>query len=116
MVANGVVYVGDNSPELTAFSFEAALPRTGWIASASVESSTASSALDGSLSTRWTTGIAQASNQWFEVNMGSPQTFNLISMNAGNSGDEPAGYSVFVSNDGVSWGTPIASGSGSRRP
>ncbi len=104
MVANGVLYIGDNSPELIAFSLEAALPRTNWIASASLASSTASNALDGSTSTRWTTAAAQAPNQWFEVNLGSPQTFNLLSLDAGSAGDDPAAYNVFVSNDGVSSG------------
>jgi len=112
MVANGVLYVGDNAPELTAFSLEAPLSRTAWVASASLASSTAPNAIDENLSTRWTTATAQAAGQWFELDMGSPQTFNLISMNAGGAGDEPAGYEVFISSDGVSWGSPIVSGSG----
>jgi hypothetical protein len=111
-VANGVLYVGDNSPELTAFSLETTLARTGWTASASLASTTASSALDGNVSTRWTTGAAQAPGQWFEVNLGSPQVFNLLSLDAGSAGDRPSSYEVFVSNDGASWGSPIATGSG----
>ncbi len=112
MAANGVVYVGDNSPHLTAFSLEAALPRAGWTASASLASTTAANAIDGTLSTRWTTGAAQAPGQWFELDMGTPQTFNLMSLNAGSS-DYPAGYEVFVSTDGTHWGSAIASGDGS---
>jgi hypothetical protein len=112
MVANGVLYVGDNAPELTAFSLEAPLSRTAWVASASLASSTAPNAIDGNLSTRWTTATPQAAVQWFELNMGSPQTFNLVSMNAGAAGDDPAGYEILVSSDGVNWGSPIVSGLG----
>jgi hypothetical protein len=113
MAANGVVYVGDNSSELTAFSLESPLARTGWAASASLESSTAGSAIDGNTSTRWTTGTPQAPGQWFQVNFGSQQTFNYVSLSAGNSGDSPSGYQVFVSNDGATWGSAIATGTAS---
>ncbi|HEY2515436.1 MAG TPA: discoidin domain-containing protein, partial [Polyangiaceae bacterium] len=112
MVANGIVYCGDNSSELTAFSLEAPLARAGWKASASLESSTAGNALDGNTGTRWTTGTPQASGQWFQVDMGAPQTFNYVSMNAGSGSDDPAGFSVYVSNDGTNWGAPVASGNG----
>ncbi len=113
MVANGVVYVGDNSPELSAFSLEAPLARSGWVASASVAGSTASNAIDADTTTRWTTGVVQAPGQWFQVNFGSAQTFNVLSLAAGNAGDSPAGYSVSVSNDGQTWGSPIATGTSS---
>ncbi|MBB3114499.1 O-glycosyl hydrolase [Paenibacillus phyllosphaerae] len=91
------------------------LPRNGWTATASSTngSDTASQALDGSSSTRWANGTAQTADQWFQVDMGSAHTFNKISLDAGpNSGDQLRQYSVYASNDGVNWGTPIASGTG----
>jgi O-glycosyl hydrolase len=91
------------------------LPRTGWTASASSSNGTdsASEALDGNATTHWSNGIAQANNQWFQVDMGATRTFNKIAMDAGpNSGDYPRSYSVYVSNDGTNWGTAIMSGTG----
>lgn len=91
---------------------EFALDRTGWIATASVSSSTAGNALDGDSTTRWTTGAAQTNGQWFEVNMGAKQTFDRIYIDAASStSDFPAGYQVLVSNDGTNW-TDVGSGSG----
>jgi glucosylceramidase len=98
-----------------------ALNRSGWSASASSTPSdscctgdVAANALDGNSSTRWSTGLAQVSGQWFQVDMEAARSFNGIALDAGSStGDYPRGYQVFVSNDGSNWGSAIASGSGS---
>ena len=87
-----------------------ALVRTGWIATASNQGDAPANAIDGKLNTRWTTGTARAANQWFEVNMGGPQMFSEIILDANGSTDSIGGYQVFVSNDGVNWGAPIAQG------
>jgi len=90
-----------------------ALNRTGWVMSASVSSSgnPPSNTIDGNLTTRWGTGTAQVPGQWFQVDMGSSQTFSQIVLAAPNSnGDYPAGYQVNVSNDGTNWGSPVATG------
>jgi hypothetical protein len=45
--------------------------------------------------------------------MGTPQTFNQIVMDSGSSiGDFAHGYQVYVSDDGMDWGSAIASGLG----
>ncbi|WP_123039610.1 discoidin domain-containing protein [Cohnella candidum] len=91
------------------------LPRDGWTASASSTETNGSPSrvLDGSLETRWSNGAAPAPGQWFQVDMGSARTFNKIDMDTGPSvGDYARGYSVAVSNDGVNWSSPIASGTG----
>jgi beta-glucosidase len=50
---------------------------------------------------------------WFEVDMAATQTFNEITMDsAGSTNDYARGYEVFVSNDGVNFGSAVASGSG----
>ena len=103
--------------ELSVFGAgRAALPRTGWIPSASLtcQSDVPAHALDGQVSTRWSTGVPQAdSNQWFQVNMLSPQTFARIVMDSGSSsGDFAHQYQVLVSNDGTSWSGPVATGKG----
>ncbi|MDB4982750.1 MAG: bamB 2 [Myxococcales bacterium] len=92
------------------------LPRTGWIASATASSATdvPSKALDGATNTRFTTGKAQAATgQSFEVDLGAPQTFTQLTLNAGNATDYPVGYQVFTSTDGATWGAAIAAGAGS---
>jgi hypothetical protein len=91
------------------------LSTAGWVASASATSgtNTPAKAIDGSVTTRWTTGINQASGQYFQLDLGAPRTFSRIVMNAGASGGEyPHKYNVFVSNDGVSFGAAVASGTG----
>src|SRR5258708_36852232 len=91
---------------------EFARARTGWTATAPVNSSTAGNALDGDSTTRWTTGAAQAGGEWFQVDMGSPTLLNRVYVNAagfGGGGDFPAGYQVLVSPDASSWKN-VASG------
>jgi len=92
-----------------------ALSRTGWVATASSTESGGSpgNALDGNITTRWSTGAPQTNGQWFQVDMTSAKTFNQIILDSGaSSGDYPRGYQVFVSNDGATWGSAIATGSG----
>ncbi len=91
-----------------------ALARAGWTPSASTSGTDApANALDGNAATRWSTGAAQAAGQSFEVNMGSPQTFDEVTIDAGPStGDYPSGYTVSVSTNGSNW-TQVAAGTGS---
>src|SRR5579863_4849766 len=92
------------------------LPRAGWIATASTSQSgsPASQALDGDSSTRWSTGTPQTPGQWFSIDMLTPQTFSQITIDpTGSTTDWTSAYQVFVSNDAVNWGTPVASGTGS---
>ncbi|HEY0601810.1 MAG TPA: cellulase family glycosylhydrolase [Herpetosiphonaceae bacterium] len=95
---------------------EAALDRAGWTATASNTSpygDTPDKALDGNAGTRWSSGVAQANGQWFQVDMKAQRTFNQISFDAGSStGDYPASYRIQGSNDGSSW-WDITSGTGS---
>ena len=100
----------------TATPASGALSRTGWVATASSSGpgDIPANALDGNATTRWSTGAGQANGQWFHVDMLSGKTFNQITIDASSStGDYPAGYQVFVSNDGTNWGSAVASGAGS---
>lgn len=94
---------------------EAPLTRTAWAATAS-SSGTGTApayAIDGNASTRWSTGAAQANGQWFQVDMGTTQTFNTVVLDAAaNTGDYPRGYQVQVSPDATNW-TTVATGTGS---
>ena len=92
------------------------LNRGGWVASASSTESGGSPAraIDGDITTRWSTGASQANGQWFQVDMGATNTFYQIVLDAGSSsGDYPRGYRVNVSNDGSNWGSAVATGTGS---
>jgi beta-glucosidase len=94
------------------------LPRTGWVATASSTGGTdvPANAIDSSLATRWTTGVAQsnAGTQWFTVDLQTAHTFNQIRMDSG--GDYVRNYQVFVSADGVNWGSAVATGSAAATP
>ena len=92
----------------------APLSRSAWHATASITTCGApASTLDGNPKSRWSTCQAQTPGMWFEVDMGSPQSFSSLSVDAGPStNDYPRGYQVFVSNDGQNWGNVIASGKG----
>jgi uncharacterized repeat protein (TIGR02543 family) len=111
--ANPTTITMTANKSITANTILPPLPRTGWVASASTGGSPGN-AIDGNLGTRWSTGVSQANGQWFQVDMGSAQTFSRIVMDAtGSAGDYPRGYQVYVSNDGSNWGSPVATGTGS---
>ena len=113
-----ITVAGRTSGQLafTVLSTADALPRTGWVATASATDpygDVTSNAIDGSLSTRWSSGHGMTNGDWFQVDMGSPQTFSRIAMDSGSStGDYARSYQVVVSNDGVTWSSPVASGVG----
>jgi hypothetical protein len=102
--------------ELYLLGTETALSRANWVASSNATPGSADApgnALDGNLSTRFSTDAAQAVGQYFEVNMGSAQTFNELQMAVPNSATDYARtYNVEVSDNGTSW-TTVASGTGS---
>ena len=91
------------------------LNRSIWVASSSTSGSDSpANALDGNLATRWSTDTSQVNGQWFQVDMGIANVFNELILNAINSAnDYPRGYQVTVSNDGINWSGPVATGVGS---
>jgi hypothetical protein len=98
---------------------ETQLSEAGWTASSNTSSSAAdapANAIDGNISTRFSSDADQASGMWFQVNMGSAQTFNQIEMNSGGSaGDYARGYNVEVSSNGTTF-TSVATGTGTSSP
>ncbi len=80
-----------------------ALGRTGWSASSNAPYSKADvpkHALDGNLSTRFSTNEHQAAGLYFQVNMRGPQSFDEVEMAVPNSvTDYARGYNVEVWND-----------------
>ncbi|WP_379151148.1 fibronectin type III domain-containing protein [Paenibacillus sp. sgz5001063] len=90
------------------------LNSAGWIASTNSTSGTDPAALfDWNLGTRWSTGKTQAAGQYLVVDMGTVQNFNRIVMDSTNDPNDYArSYEIYVSNDNINWGSPVASGSG----
>ena len=97
-------------------SGETALSRTGWAASTNSNASggdVPANALDGNLTTRFSTDEAQASGLYFQVALGSPQGFNEVDMEVPNSaGDYPRGFTVGVSNSSTGPFTTVATCTG----
>jgi beta-glucosidase len=113
------VITGNDTSGVQNVTFDAtvasALPRTGWVASASNTggADVPANAIDGNTASRWSTGVPMANGMWFQVDMQSAQTFNQITMDSGgNVNDFARGYQVFVSNDGVNFGAAVATGTG----
>src|SRR5579863_9162371 len=98
---------------------ETQLSETGWVASSNTNSSAAdapANAIDGNLSTRFSSDAFQASGMYFQVNLGSSQTFNQIVLNSGGSaGDYARGYNVEVSTNGSTF-TSVTTGTGTASP
>ena len=120
-IQNSVV----NGSKLTTYSLPvgasiqtpgSALNRSGWTVTSSTSQSgnPATNAVDGDLSTAWSTANKMKSGNWFQVNLGSPTSFGQIALNntAANAFDSVFQYQVYVSNDGVNWGSAIANGNG----
>ncbi len=90
-----------------------ALNRSGWLASSSGGEPPAN-AIDGDISTRWSTDALQAGGEWFQVDMQTTQLFGKIVLDTTPSpNDYPRGYQVNISSDGINWGSPVATGNGS---
>ncbi len=113
-VVSAVNVAGESANSSQVYAMPGTLSRMTWVASSSTTGNDdPDNALDGNLSTRWSTGTSQVSNQWFEVDMDSTNVFNTMVLNSANSpNDYPRGYQVFVSNDGVNWNGPVATGTG----
>jgi alpha-L-rhamnosidase len=106
---------------------EAALDKSRWKASASVQDGTfpfsgdnipidvsAANAVDGDHWNGWRDMTRlQYPGQWFQVDLGQVETFDsLVLDNTWALWDSPTEYTVMVSNDGVHWSQPVAHGKG----
>ncbi len=92
------------------------LSRSDWTATASNNNPQAGLAIDGDISTRWSTLTNMTDGQWFTVDMKTNNVFNhiILGIYLVSPYDYPVGYSVFVSTDSITWTGPIATGSGSQ--
>ena len=89
-----------------------ALDRTGWAAESSPTSGDApSNMFDGDNDTRWSAGIAMANGQYIIVDMKTAADITKIVTESSGS-DYAKSYEVYVSADGMDWGSSVASGNG----
>ena len=101
--------------EVSLGTSETLLSRAGWTATASSSAGgdPPANAVDGDPGTRWSGGHGQTNGDWFSLDLGAPRTFDgLLVDSTVSTGDFARGYQVYVSNDGVNWGSAIASGPG----
>ncbi|MEV5440024.1 discoidin domain-containing protein [Streptomyces sp. NPDC052682] len=109
-------YTLPTGASLTPPTGETALPRDGWQATASASSSDdpPSQAIDGDAATRWSSGHGMQPGDWFQLDLGSARTFDQIVLDStASSGDFARQYEVYTSDDGTTWGRPVATGPGS---
>ena len=95
------------------------LSETGWTATSNTSSSAGDApqnAIGGTGGTRFSSDADMTPGMYWQVNMGSQQTFTQVELNSGsNTGDYARGYDVEVSNDGTKW-TPVYFASGTSSP
>jgi glucosylceramidase len=96
-----------------------ALSRSGWSVStntAAAGGDAATNAIDGNLSTRFSSDAPQADGMYWQANLGSARTFDELRMQVPNSsGDYARSYDLEVSSNGSNW-TTVASCSGTGDP
>lgn len=92
------------------------LSREGWRATAvSVgANSSADAGIDGKMDTAWEAAVDQTPGQWFQVDMGTPQTFCKLTLDVDQRHAQgyARSFSVLGSNDGIDWNNVIATGKG----
>jgi endoglucanase len=90
------------------------MSRVGWEATASNHSPNApedpSSALDGDVATRYSSGAGLSSGMWFQLDMGYPRDFDQIVIESSASDFPEQGFSVYATNDTSKLGTAIFTG------
>ncbi len=93
--------------------FGAPLDTAGWTATASAGAGglAPQNALGAEPGARWATGIPQTPGQFFTVDMGKPCDFTTLSLTSPAS-EYPRGFAVYASQDGRTWGKPLAKGEG----
>ena len=71
-------------------------------------------AMDGRMDTRWYTGFPMTGGEWFMIDLALDETpvCGLVLDSSHAANDYPRGYEVYLSDDGETWGEPVATGEG----
>jgi Malectin domain/F5/8 type C domain len=95
------------------------LSETGWTATSNTDSAPGDApqnAISGDTGARFSSDADQAFGMYWEVNMGSAQTFDQIELDSGGFNQDYArAYEVQVSDNGTSWST-VYNGTGTGSP
>lgn len=95
-------------PELHASVPQALPDRSGWKLSASHKGGDAKNAIDGNLSTRYTTGESMQPGMWFQIELPEVSDVAGLILDAARSrNDYPRGCEIELSTDGKNWSKPI---------
>ncbi len=125
-VGKGTLVISSPKPLTVRFEGDVKLDKKTWIATASVPDSIflfsgdipievpAENAIDGDHWTGWRDMTKkQYYTQWFSIDMKERKSFYKIVLdNTWALWDSPNQFSVFLSDDGVNWSSPIATGKG----
>jgi hypothetical protein len=97
----------------------APLSETGWVASSNTNSAPGDApqnAISGDTGARFSSDADQAFGMYWQVNLGSPQSFDEIALDSGGFNQDYArAYEIEVSNDGTTF-TPVYNSAGSASP
>jgi len=99
--------------ELKSFDPPALESPETWKLTASHNSGKLASAIDGNRGSRWDTATTQKPGMWFQIELPEPSTVLSLNLDTrGSNFDYPRGYLVHLSEDGQTWGDPVAEGQG----
>jgi mono/diheme cytochrome c family protein len=85
--------------------------RQVWRLTASHNGASLGNAIDGQIGTRYDTHASQIPGMWVQIELPEPTEITGVELDAGpSSEDYPRGYKVQLSDDGVTWGQPVAAG------
>lgn len=90
---------GDAGAGGVAIACELAGAATAFASWTSGDGGPPSSAVDGNAGTRWTSGVAQAPGQWFQVDLSAPLELERLVMTSSRATDLPASVALRI--DGV---------------
>jgi F5/8 type C domain len=98
------------------------LNESGWTASSNADygedipQNSITNAIDGTDATRFSIDQDQAAGLYYQVDLGSVQSFNAVDMDSGGYGSDYAdAYTIAVSDNGTSW-TTVTDGTGNQTP
>jgi hypothetical protein len=117
--AGGVSVDSGGQGDVAGNTAGAPLSEAGWVASSNTNSApqdAPQNAISGDTGARFSSDADQAFGMYWQVNLGSPQSFDEIELDSGGFNQDYArAYQIEVSNDGTTF-TPVYNSAGSGSP
>lgn len=95
--------------DLRRYSLPNLSDRSGWKVDASSGPESAARAINGKADS---CDNPNKPGRWFVIDLGAVHTVTALELTSANDDRYPRGWQVSVSDDGISWGEPVASGKG----